>query len=230
MAYEKTSSILNGRPQTFSSKSADGHWATIRFLVNRNMVQLEAATNNPADRNKQRNFGKITCNISFVDFMFILDQFDKMIKSEKEASVAMQLSDTVWKDGQRTKDPEPVCRLTIGKNEKLIVYIEVEDLTNVGLGTLRYYPGTPDRRTFAVLSPTGEVVPPAKVINAYARSWYTAWSTLVPAVMVQEWQPPSPPGSNGGGGGGGGNSGGAPKRAPANVSDGDLGLDDDIPF
>lgn len=231
MASDKQTTILNSRQQAFSTKTNDGHWAKLRFLVDRNMVYLEAETGNPADRNRNRNFGRVRCPMAIADFEFFLLQWQKAIDADKEMSIQMQISDTVWKDGQRTKDPEPVCMLIVGKNDKLVPYIEVRDLTNVDLGTMRFFACTPDRRNFNVVTATGEAIPQAKLIAAYSAVWLNVWKRLVPMVLMSTYQPPAPPGSGGnyshrnnsGGNGGGGRS------APA-ASDEELGLDEDIPF
>lgn len=228
-----------------------GIYAKLSFDIFRNNPRVIVATNDPALKNPENQYGRITAALDPVVFFSFLEFIEKCVRSTGPTKYKIENFNHGYANGQRSQEIEHLSNLIIGRDEEGHIYLSVTS-TKANWPVIKFNFGFADRRYHHVVKGDGSPLSTVETSQLVAMAYYRLLQQLAASVMDTHYEEPPAPqggfnkgGKPGGGygnrqGGGGGGYGGqrpgggggyqqrAPSEAPAAPSTDDAG--DGFPF
>jgi hypothetical protein len=155
------------------------------------------------DYNKlaEMNYGRVDVGMKLGDWGVLMNTLQAAIDNPSPNEVTFELSGHPKVNGERSKDIVPVLRIAIGRNEKGVLGISAEDLTQLRLPRTVFRFGPLDRRYFRVNEIDGKEPTAAEMSERFARALVEEMRMMYTVAAVSF--KPAPKREFGGKGGGG---------------------------
>lgn len=188
--------------------------SSFRVNINRNNAQFLIYTNDPNDKNEERNNGRIEAKMSLVDLSEFFILFEEIIRDPQENKIMVETHDRDKETGKTV----PVARLIFGKNSKGIIFITI----NQGeLSKIQFNYGY--NRFTKFLDNTGSPMQPSRLSELHALSWLTTMRSLAMQYAGDNFYDHSQNSGNNGGGFNRNNNGGGYNRGGGGGYNGNKG-------
>lgn len=216
---------INEKKLQLHSQNAVGKSSTLKFNINKNYPRIDVYTNDDNDPKMKEPIRAAMDQPSFFLFLVLLE---KAAHSKEEFEETIENKGHTFFGGKRSEKPEVLSRLTVGKDDKGVVYITV---SAKGRPKIKF-PLLPTNWNNLVDIKTGEKIGDSKASHFTALAWKEMLTQLVGTYLVTDFEEVEAPQQQQQGGnrwqGGGGGQGYNKQSAPAASSQVDG--DDSYPF
>ena len=202
--------------------TAQGKLSTLKWELYQNNPRIIVRSNDPAEMNRERNFGQILAPMDAPTFYAFLE----LLKTAYESTVEIKSRIENWNfdylDGKRTQEPIHISDTWVGKDRDGCVFISViskkEDRP-----VIKFITAPADDRWHKFFHYDGTPYTKAETSNMYAKAYYNMLSEVMATLIITEYVEPPPyvPGGTTGNN----------YQQKSNNSNNNVGIkDDDLPF
>lgn len=235
---ERKKNAFNNTKLTLSAPcpTAKGKYSTLGFEFHNNNPAIVVRTNDPADMDPSRNYGRIMANMDTPAFFAFITNLKEAIAAPGEFKRKCENHNHDYVNGRRSEEIVHISDLWVGKDKDGCVYLSVLSKKD-DRAVIKFIFGPSDNRWHKYFHGDGQPFTKGDLSMLYAKAWTQILGEVTANLIVQEYVAPVPRkpfGGNGGGqrnnsyGGGNNrpNNGGynKPASVEATISE------DDLPF
>lgn len=233
---ERKKNAFNNSKLTLSAPcpTAKGKYSTLGFEFHNNNPAIVVRTNDPADMDPSRNYGRIMANMDTPAFFAFIVNLKEAIASAGEFKKKCENHNHDYVNGRRSEEAVHISDLWVGKDKDGCVYISVVSKKD-DRAVIKFIFGPSDNRWHKYFHADGQPFTKGDLSVLYAKAWTMILSEVTSTLIVNEYVAPVPRKPFGGQQGGQrpaynnnrpNNGGGYNKPAPAEPSM----SEDDLPF
>lgn len=168
---------INEKKLQLHAMNASGKNATLKFNVVKNYPRIDVYTN---DDNDPKNKEPIRAAMDQPSFFLFLTLLEKAAHSKEPFEETIENKNYVWYGKTKSEKPEVISRVTVGKDEKGVIYIMP---SAKGRPKIKF-PVAPTNWNYLVDIKTGEKVGEAKASHFMALAWKDMLSQMIGSYLI----------------------------------------------
>jgi len=220
---EKKKTALSNSKLSLSAPcpTAKGKFSVLKWELFQNNPRIIVRSNDPAEMNRERNFGQIIAPMGAPEFYAFLEMLKLSYESPGETKSRIENWNQDYVDGKRTTEPIHISDTWIGKDREGCVFISViskkEDRP-----VIKFITAPADDRWHKFFHADGTQYTKAETSVIYAKAYYNMLTKVMANLICTEYVEP-PPYVPGGG------AGANYQQKPNNANNSTI-KDEDLPF
>lgn len=179
--------------------TAKGKYSVLKWDLERNNPRIIVRTNDPAEMNREHNFGQILAPMGAPEFFAFLEFLKMATNSSEEMKNRIENWNQDYVDGKRTVEPIHISDTWIGKDKEGCVFISVVSKKE-DRPVIKFITAPADDRWHKFYHSDGTQYTRAEASVIYAKSYYNLLSGVMANLIVDEYVEPPPYVPNGGSG------------------------------
>lgn len=172
---------INEKKLQLHAPSASGKNATLKFNVVKNYPRIDVYTN---DDNDPKNKEPIRAAMDQPSFFLLLILLEKAAHAKEAFEETIENKGHTFFGGKRSEKPEVISRITVGKDEKGVVYLMV---SAKGRPKIKF-PLVPTNWNYLVDIKTGEKIGEAKASHYTAMAWKEMLSQMIGSYLILNFE------------------------------------------
>ncbi len=190
---ERKKNAFNNNKLTLSAPcpTAKGKYSTLGFEFYNNNPAIVVRTNDPADMDPSRNYGRIMANMDTPAFFAFIVNLKSAIESEGEFKRKCENHNHEYVNGRRSEEIVHISDLWVGKDKDGCVYISVLSKKE-DRAVIKFVFGPSDGRWHKYFHGDGQPFTKGDMSMLYAKAWVMILSEVTPNLIAQEYVAPVP--------------------------------------
>jgi hypothetical protein len=168
---------INERKLQLHTPNASGKNATLKFNIVKNYPRIDVYTN---DDNDAKNKEPIRAAMDQPCFFLFLTLLEKAANSKESFEETIENKNYTFFGGKRSEKPEVISRVTVGKDEKGVIFITVSAKNRPKIK----FPLAPTNWNYLIDIKTGEKIGEAKASHYTALAWKEMLSQMIGSYLV----------------------------------------------
>lgn len=168
---------INEKKLQLNANNAVGKSATLKFNIAKNYPRIDVYTN---DDNDPKSKDPIRAAMDQPSFFLFLVLLEKAAHAKETFEETIENKNYTWFGGKKSEKPEVISRITVGKDEKGVVYICATAKNRPKIK----FPVVPTNWNYLVDIKTGEKAGEAKASHHMALAWKEMLSQMVGTYLI----------------------------------------------
>lgn len=200
---ERKKNAFNNTKLTLSAPcpTAKGKYSTLGFEFHNNNPAIVVRTNDPADMDPSRNYGRIMANMDTPAFFAFITNLKEAIAAPGEFKRKCENHNHDYVNGRRSEEIIHISDLWVGKDKDGCVYLSVLSKKD-DRAVIKFVFGPSDQRWHKYFHGDGQPFTKGDLSMLYAKAWTAILGEVTANLIVQEYVAPVPRKPFGGNNGG----------------------------